>query len=335
MNDTEKRLQILIAGAGSIGFFIGGLLHQANHKVTFLARERMVEKIKTYGLRLTDYRGLDIKIDQNDLNLETNPKCLAQADIILVTVKSAATKEMAQLIGKYAKNGTTVISLQNGISNRATLKKNLATAFETLAGMVPFNVAQMENARFHQGTSGNIVIETSSQKLAKDLSSEHLVFEESKEIENIQSGKLLINLNNALNALSGLPLLEQLTNRGWRRIMADQMREAHTIMRTARMKPKPPSPVPASVIPYILKLPTPLFKIIAKKMLDIDPLARSSMWEDLEQGRKTEIDELQGTIIKLAHHHDMSAPMNERVISKIKDAENQGEGSPHLEPHDI
>jgi len=334
MSKQNSKPSIAIAGAGSIGFFIGGLLHHAGHKISFLARERMIKKINQYGLRLTDYTGLDLAIEQSELNLKDNPKRLSKADIILVTVKSSATKEMAELIKSYAKPNAIIISLQNGMNNGEILKATLK-GFEVLSGMVPFNVAQMDGARFHRGTSGNIVIQRSSKKLAQDLITPNLTFEETRDIKSIQSGKLLINLNNALNALSGLTLREQLNNRGWRKIIADQMSEAHKIMKSAGMEPKPPSPVPASLIPYILKLPTPLFKLIAKQMLAIDPLARSSMWEDLKLGRKTEIDELQGVIMKLANKHNLPASVNTRVLEKIKQAEKLGTGSPHLQPKDI
>jgi 2-dehydropantoate 2-reductase len=67
-----------------------------------------------------------------------------------------------------------------------------------------------------------------------------------------------------------------------------------------------------------------MFKLLANKMLAIDPLARSSMWEDLEAGRKTEIDYLNGEVIALAESLDSQAPVNQSLIELIRDAENGG-----------
>ncbi len=134
-------------------------------------------------------------------------------------------------------------------------------------------------------------------------------------------GKLLINLNNALNALSGLTLIEQLSNREWRLKMAAQMSEGLAVMTAAGITPKPPAPVPAWIIPYLLRLPTPLFRIAAKKMFAIDPEARSSMCEDIRLGRKTEIDELQGEIIKLGREFTVATPVNKEILAKIKELE--------------
>ena len=335
MTSIKNKPRIMIAGAGSIGFFIGGLLHHAGHQTGFLARSKMVENIQNHGsLTLTDLDGFKLDINPGELDLFTSPDCLTRYDIILVTVKSAATHEMAQLISKYAKSTTTIISLQNGLTNHKTLKKTLPN-HQVLAGMVPFNIAQMDGARFHRGTSGNIIIEASPENLHRQLTSPNMPFEAADDMASIQSGKLLLNLNNALNALSGLPLLEQLHNREWRKLMASQIDEALGVMNRSSMKPKPPSPVPAKLIPHILRLPTPLFKIIAKRMLTIDPLARSSMWEDLQKGRKTEIDEFQGEIVRMANELGTSALVNASILAKIKTAEALEKGSPKLNPEDI
>ena len=137
-------------------------------------------------------------------------------------------------------------------------------------------------------------------------------------MDSILWGKLLVNLNNALNALSDMPLLDQLDDRKWRTRMADQWDEALTVMRAAGISPKPPTPAPPGLIPPILRLPTPLFRLIAKQMLTIDPQARSSMWEDLQRGRKTEVDELQGEIVRLGKKHGIPTPENARTYDEIR-----------------
>ena len=60
-------------------------------------------------------------------------------------------------------------------------------------------------------------------------------------------------------------------------------------------------------------------------MLAIDPLARSSMWEDLEAGRRTEVDWLNGEIVRLARGQDRAAPVNARLVELVRAAEAGGE----------
>ena len=70
-------------------------------------------------------------------------------------------------------------------------------------------------------------------------------------------------------------------------------------------------------------------------MLKIDPQARSSMWEDLQRGRRTEIDHLQGAIVRLAARYGASAPLSERIIALVRSAEAAKQGSPGLQPAQI
>ena len=72
-----------------------------------------------------------------------------------------------------------------------------------------------------------------------------------------------------------------------------------------------------------------LFRVAARRMLAIDPQARSSMWEDLERRRATEIDHLQGAIVALAAEAGVSVPMMRRIVApRASRAETAGNGSP-------
>ena len=70
-------------------------------------------------------------------------------------------------------------------------------------------------------------------------------------------------------------------------------------------------------------------------MVKIDPKARSSMWEDLQRGRRTEVDHLQGLIVTLAARHGLKTPLAERIVALIRSAEQTGKGSPGLTPEQI
>ena len=122
---------------------------------------------------------------------------------------------------------------------------------------------------------------------------------EHHDMASVQWGKLLLNLNNALNALAGVPLATQLADRRWRLILAAQIREGLRVLKAAGVRPARIEAVPPGLIPRILRLPNWLFRRVAARMLAIDPQARSSMWEDLERRRPTEIDDLQGAILAL------------------------------------
>ena len=108
-----------------------------------------------------------------------------------------------------------VVSLQNGVGNTAVLRDRLPGR-RVLGGMVPFNVIALGNGRFHRATSGDIVIEQDEARTAEKLSVPGLNMRATDNIDGVQWGKLLLNLNNALNALADLPLRRQLAQRPWR-----------------------------------------------------------------------------------------------------------------------
>lgn len=325
---------IAIAGAGAVGCFIGGLLAAAGRTVILLGRNEAMGRLSADGLRLTDLDGLDYSLEPSDFNATADPAALAGCGLVLVTVKSGDTATMADLIARHAPDDAIVVSLQNGVSNPRILRETLPGRI-VLPGMVPFNIARLGPAHLHRASAGRILIGTGQPDVTAALSVPHLTVAEEPGIEAVQWGKLLVNLNNALNALSGLPLRDELLSRGWRRLLAAQIDEALAVLGVAGIPVRAPLPVPISLLPSLLRLPTPLFALIARRMLPMDPKARSSMWDDLERRRPTEIDALQGEVLALATRYQVPAPVMEEVASLVKRAEAAGAGPPGLTPDKV
>ena len=242
-----------VAGAGSIGCFVGGMCAAAGRKVSLLARPRVIREIEDNGLRLTSFEGFDQTIALSQLTLSENAEILGEAGVVLVTVKSADTAEIAERIAQHAPSDTVVISLQNGVGNVAVLRARLPGR-RVLAGMVPFNVVAPGEGRFHRATSGDIVIEQDDAGTADRLSVPGLKMRATDNIAGVQWGKLLVNLNNALNALSGVPLRQQLAQRSWRRLFADQLAEGLAAIRAEGLQPVSSTPIPAGWMPSLLRL---------------------------------------------------------------------------------
>jgi 2-dehydropantoate 2-reductase len=144
------------------------------------------------------------------------------------------------------------------------------------------------------------------------------LFELHPDLAPLQWGKLLLNLNNAVNALSGLPLREQLIQRDYRVCMAALMDEALAALRAAGIAPARLTPLPPRWLPGVLRLPTPLFRVLAARMLRVDAKARSSMADDLAAGRATEVDALNGEVLRLARKHGLAADANERICTLVR-----------------
>jgi 2-dehydropantoate 2-reductase len=332
--------RIAIAGAGSIGCYIGGHLALAGRNVTILLRERLASAITRYGLRVSDLDGSDHTASPKLLKLAAAPEtALKEAEIVLVTVKCFDTAEMADLISWYAPKEPIVVSLQNGVDNVRILGDCLDPERRVIAGMIPFNVVQTRKERepphFHRASSGTIEIGAGVEGLRELLDVPGAHFTERHDMEAVLWGKLLLNLNNALNALSGLPLATELADRRWRRLFAQQMDEAIAVLRAAGIHTASIEAVPPGLVPVALRLPNWLFRIVAKRVIAIDAHARSSMWDDLQAGRETEVDCLQGAIVALAEKASISAAFNATVTALIKRAEQAKRGSPGLTPEQV
>ena len=112
--------------------------------------------------------------------------------------------------------------------------------------------------------------------------------------------------------------------------MASVIREGLACLRAAGIKPVRIGKLIPSVAPRVLSLPNWLFLRVASAMVKVDPDARSSMWEDLERRRVTEVDYLNGELIKLGEKFGVATPVNRRLVELIRAAEAAGQGSPGL-----
>lgn len=325
---------ICIAGAGSIGCFVGGLLAAAGRNVSLLARPRVVEAIARNGLRLTSFEGGRWHLRPEQVRSSDDPAIMADAGTIIVAVKSGDTAAIAGLIAQYAAQDAVIVSLQNGVGNVDILKKTLP-GHRVLGGMVPFNVVTREDGTVHRATSGALTIERDGDDTAARLAVANLAIQSTDNIAGVLAGKLLLNLNNALNALSDLPLQAQLQQRVWRLLFADQMAEGLAVLRAAGITPISSTAMPPWLTPHLLRLPDTVFGVILRRVMKIDADARSSMWEDLQRGRPTEIDYLQGVVVQWANRYRVGTPLSRRVIDLVRAAENAKRGSPALSVQQI
>lgn len=315
--------RVVVLGAGSIGLYVGGKLAAAGADVTFVGRPRLLDEISASGLRLTDLDGHDDKVSPDAFHLATSPEAAAQADLVLICVKSRDTGSAAAELAGLLRPGTVVLSLQNGIGNDAVIREILPTCV-VLAGMVMFNVVHHPGGRFHRGTAGGVAVadDPALDRFDPVLRRSGLGIKRYPDLLPVQWAKLLLNLNNPINALSGRPLREELAHRDYRRCLALAQREALAAMTRARIRPARLTALPPAAMTRLLTVPDGVFERVAGKVLAIDPVARSSMADDLAAGRKTEIDWLCGEIVSLGAMVALPTPVNQRLIDLIGAAEN-------------
>lgn len=311
-------MKVVIYGAGSIGCYIGAVLFKQGVDVQLLGRPRLCDVVTQQGgVHISDYEARDEFVPA--VPYQTDNRILESADVVFVTLKCTAMNDAAKVLADHCKAGCIVVCLQNGVGSEQAVVEQ-ASQCRVYCGIVPFNVVQGENAHFHRATEGALHFPELSElsEIQQAYLSYGLPCELEQDMPAIIWGKLLLNLNNAINALSDLPLKTELSQRGYRLVLARCQEELLAVCKARNIKLAQLTAVKPHIIPKILKLPDFLFRIIAQKMLAIDPKARSSMWEDLQAGRETEIDFLNGAVVTMAESVAMDAPVNRKVTDLLK-----------------
>ncbi|KAJ3020044.1 hypothetical protein HKX48_001402 [Thoreauomyces humboldtii] len=307
---------ILVLGTGFVGSYLGvHLSSRPDLCVTHLvARKAFSDDIRLHGsLCARSQSSPLIRIPASDLHLHDSvaefTRAVGSCDFVFVTVKrQAALRAYAELTAAgLIKKGVTVVPLMNGVraGDEATDALPGCTVVEA---MWPFNVIQDEDHVFVQASAGKVHLSDSSEgiRLAEIVSATGIDTITAHDISAVLYGKLLINLHNANSALMGLKLQEELASPIARAAWAGCLTEA------------------------LRQLPNFLFMPIAHRFFSVDPRATSSMYEDLKRNRTTEIDYLQGEIVRLSNASGTSAPLCERILALVRQAEAKKEGLPNL-----
>ncbi|KAJ3269327.1 hypothetical protein HDV01_001571 [Terramyces sp. JEL0728] len=345
---------ITVFGAGLIGMYVG--LHlKAENNVQFLGRSSSWKQLLESAKSLTTS-----KLQQKDTT--TTEKVTAfisyeelekefPSDIVIFTLKrltidAALVSFIEALKASRNKRKIVIVTLMNGVGAAEQIKTILEKhetgfQFEYVEGMWSTNVVQQENGgtiNWHQGSSGDCYFENSKggKYLYDCLSKTPINMKLSDEMRNVQYGKLLLNLNNAVNALSGIPLAQELMTAGYRQIFASCMLEALQAYNKAGINPVAATPLPPWFLANTLAIaPTMLLELVRPLVVKVDEYATSSSFEDLKNNRKTEIDYLQGEIIRIAKDHDVPVPTCQLVFDQIRKREHEGFGIIPLTPEQI
>ena len=315
---------IVIFGAGAIGCYVGALWADAGCDITLLGRQSL-NSLRETGLSTSNGVKLAPAAFASNLTLAHDPSVLKSARLIVVAVKSTALPQVIADISAHSAPETPILCLLNGIKPIRDLRAAFPNR-EIAAGMVPYNVVWADNATLKRSSIGDVVLERTpiTAELAATLKNAVEPVALSDAISAVQHGKLLLNLNNPINALSGKTLFHQLREREYRRAYAAVLQEAITVLDHASIAHAKSGPLPAAKIVKMLRTPNWFFNTLVLPRQKLDPNSQTSMAQDLSAGKPTEIDTINGEILHIAQKSDTSAPLNAAIMNLIKKAENGG-----------
>jgi 2-dehydropantoate 2-reductase len=318
-------MKVGVFGAGAIGASLGIRLSAAGVPVRMLARPSLCQVADDLVLHTIEGRRVR---PGPDLVLGADPTVLHDVDMCLVTVKSRDTIGAARTLLDVLPGHATVVSFQNGLRNPDRLRAELGPRVS--GGMVSYNVVRPQPAVFRQATKGPLVAGRLPGARGDDLrrladafeaGGDHLALRD--DIEHVMAGKLLLNLNNGVCAVTGVTIAESVRSRTLRRCFALLIREGIAVMRRAGLRPRSIVGLSPSVIGRLLGLPDAIVLRAAKSLVAIDPQAKSSTLQDLEAGKPTEIDDICGEIVRLADEHGGRARCNRTIVDGVHALEQQ------------
>lgn len=310
-------MRVGIVGAGAIGGYLAAKLAASGTDVVLLTRPgHTVEPpvaVQADGLVFKAPDSLHITADQ---------AALGGVSACVVAVKSSATSATAARLSGVLPKDAVVVTLQNGLRNAETLRE--ALGMPVAAGIVTYNVYIDPQGRRQQATRGKLyagALPSDGGRRLSELSGALKRAQETLEIvpdiDRLILGKLLINLNNGVCAVTGLGIAAALADKDARACYAACLKEGLSVMRRAGLSPGRVTAIPPSLLPAVMQLPDALVSRLARLIAGVRPDARFSTLQDLDKGRPTEIDELNGAIVALAERHRANAPVNALVTSAV------------------
>jgi len=290
-------MQVVIIGAGAVGCYYGGLLLKAGHDVTFIGRQPHVDAINARGLLL------DTQSFKGHLPAKaaTDPSGLAAPDLVLVCVKSADTEAAGRALAGCLRPDTSVLSLQNGVDNAPRLAAVIGQAVIPVVVYVGSEMAGPGHVRHHGGGDLAIGPSPASEALAQTFRAAGVAVTIADNIDTTLWSKLIINCAyNALSAVAGIAYGPMLQVAGTREVVNSAVREATAVARACGVA------IPDDLIARILDIPT------------IMPNQMSSTAQDLARGKPSEIDFLNGHVVRKGAELGIPTPTNQALQVMVK-----------------
>ena len=295
---TQKPLTVAVMGAGAVGCYYGGMLARAGHTVTLIARVEHVQAIAREGLRM-ETKTFDEHVR---LAASTQASAVRGADLVLFCVKSTDTEAAGAQILAHLSAGALVLTLQNGVDNAERLRAVLPA--HTVAAAVVYVATEMVGPGHvkHNGR-GDLVIEPSaaSSAVAQALIAAGVPTEISDNVRAALWLKLILNCAyNAVSAITQLPYGKTVIGEGVQEVMRDVVNECQAVARADGVRLS--GDVDAAV----------------RMIFDTMPGQFSSTAQDLARGKRSEIDYLNGFVVRRGAALGIATPANRVLWSLVK-----------------
>ena len=306
MSQRKDWPRIAVVGAGAVGGYFGGMFARAGAPIVLIGRRHFADTVNSNGLVLDKSEGQErIRVAAT-----TEMSAIRDCSLILFSVKANDTDETAKQIAPFLQPDATVVCLQNGVDNADRVRA--ATNVVTVPAVVYVAVSLPEFGRVKHLARGDLIIGPLSERTTEVANVFNRAAISCRISENIE-GELWVKLlcNCALNAISALGHARygQIVQSGdAKQLMQDVVDEVLAVARAAGV-----------VLPGVDDRESGMAAAmkIATQMAD----AFSSTAQDLNRGRPTEIDALNGYIVRQGAALAVPVPINSALFTLVKLAE--------------
>ncbi len=306
-------MRFAVMGAGAVGCYYGGMLahaREAGHAVTLIARPAHVQAVEQQGL-LLDTRAFQARVP---LRAVTGPEGVAGADVVLFCVKSADTESAGRAMAPHLAAGATVLCLQNGVDNAERLQA-LLPGHEVVPAVVYVATEMAGPGHVKHHGRGELVIGASaaSTGLQAAFGAAGVAVEISDNVIGALWAKLIVNCAyNALSAIARLPYGRLVQGPGVPEVMREVVAECLAVAAAAGVT------VPGDMGEAV--------RAIARTM----PMQFSSTAQDLMRGRRSEIDYLNGHVVRRGEALGVPTPANRVLCTLVRLLEPQTAAEPGM-----
>jgi len=290
-------MHIAVMGAGAVGCYYGGMMARAGHDVTLIGRPTHVEVFRAQGLRMETTR-----FDETvKVGASTDASAARGADAVLLCVKSADTAEAGREIAAHLRPETLLVSLQNGVDNADRLRAVVSQPVSAAVVYVATEMAGPGHLKHHG--RGELVIEPAagSEALAEALRAADVPTEISDNVRGALWAKLILNCAyNAMSAIVQIPYGPLKAHPGVDAVMRDIVDECRAVARAEGVT------IPGDV------------DLAVRRIAETMPGQYSSTAQDVARGKPSEIDYLNGYVVRQGEAHGIATPANRVLHTLVK-----------------
>jgi 2-dehydropantoate 2-reductase len=317
-------MRVAVIGAGAVGGLLAALLARAGHDVEVTARGEHLAAIRADGITLDGGYGSHVA------RVTAGETLTAQPELAILATKGQDA-EAALRANATVLKGVPLLVVQNGLGG-IRVAGEILPGSPLVGGLALFATSYLSPGRITVTAALPIVIggapgtDAAIVERFATLLGGAMPVETVDDLEGAQWTKLLINHVNALPAITGLSVQQTVEHPALLPVLAASLRETVQIANRIGIRFAGLQAIPGWILPWIgrgpLALAARLPRLLAKRMGDV-PNPGSTL-QSIRRGQLTEIDFLNGAVVRVAREHGFDAPINAALVALVHEVERTG-----------